>query len=419
MTNPRIYLGQLSCQLGGKIEFISEFCCEKRFEHYGSVVNSITATGSSNLKSQLVLEKCMQLSEHLFSYCSVCQDNSDRLLSYIHKLISSVQYVKQIAVVSDLSTEFGAWITICTLNHIKRMYPYIVVISILIKSPTPTFGVECFNSLCSLSTSLTCSNCTIIRGFSDSFLDINAHEGKGTANISLEEALLSMACDIWPTIHSNSGIMWPHGVCHFSGKVIDVRTSLHRAYTKIIAKRKGLKVSVEYHPLRSLAANLNAMHLAYVEQYPDVFASTASFSKGLKQVIVPSLNAVSMTFSSKSQELQLSSMEYSWRDIEVAFTNATPKTVWPFKGHDNSKNNSSAILSDSFNSSLLLHNISGLNRHQDNLDYKTAKQESGTATKNDNRLAAVVFLSPYGLQDVRTIHNKTRMLLATGAYTHL
>eukprot|EP01032_Pedospumella_encystans_P009028 gene9028-10662_t len=267
------------------------------------------------------------------------------------------------------------------------------IISVLVKPPMGcSRGLENMYSLLSTQHSLETAHAMLFRG-----MEICSNH---TSGVPQYNSVHNIACDLYPILCATDSItttatgynktitkhktstnssnsvytlqsyvdnslappdmqyhLWPLDVVRTNNKIIDTRSSLSVLLKKLLktSTATGANKSIYYNPLRSVAANVHALHLAYA----DMYSQNADIMNNLSWMGVTASNYALLTLPpitrtvpanvntiintlypansySRRKCMQFTSVLHTEHELNVAFTHATPGITWPYR--HNTKN---------------------------------------------------------------------------------
>jgi hypothetical protein len=265
-------------------------------------------------------------------------------------------------------------------------------------------------------------------------------------------------------LHNN----WPFNTCTHTDKIIDVRSSLYRILVK--KQKKKSKNTLDYNAIRAMCANIHSLHVSYSTLYPSFFEENIDLadSSNNTRVKVTSANYVDILINEKLIFINNNSVETAEqvnKDLLVSFKWATPNFRWTrnivqkslfckeiennslFNGNDklieNSISKNLVHKHLSINSTIKnpRRDLSTASSVASNKTFVSTTTSTTIATKsifdeninsnnkptlnnlininNEIKVSAVVFDACYGKMDLKFICNQCRILMTTGAYSHL
>ena len=404
---PVLCLGQSSRAIGLEIDKLNHILGGVCGPSSTYISDEIVA-GKSNDSNVFRMQKCAHILTEQTHYCAVCSQNSELLQEVVLRRLleskSSSSCANQICLISDNYTQFGAWSSSITMEYLQQETSYgknnhagmdLVnksassggIISVLVKPPMGcSRGLENMYSLLSTQHSLETAHATLFRG-----MEICSNH---TSGVPQYNSVHNIACDLYPFLCATDSIttaatgynnstanqkasannsnsvytlqsyvdnslappdiqyhLWPLDVVRTNNKIIDARSSLSVLFKKLLksSNAAGANKSTDYNPLRSVAANVHALHLAYMDMYSqnaDIMNNLSSMGVTASNYALLTLPPITRTVPanvntiintlyptnscSRKKCMQFTNVLHTEHELNVAFTHATPGITWPY-----------------------------------------------------------------------------------------
>jgi len=285
------------------------------------------ALSLSSLASSSVVYESSELAP---AYCWAASYNRgneiDYLVDHVFSILEQQDFVTSVDVISDGTQGLGAGLSSGLLQELRDLLPAHALRSTFISPLTPgkssTFndGVGALNLLLAAHYALVHADCVMLRSLNDAF-QLCAQDTGASGNTSLRDAHAVIAGDLLlftaPRCAQGWADPWPLVVCGSSprSKLVDVRSSLWKTQGASKAKH-----ATEHSPLRSMAANLHALHL------------TSPLPPQQQRQTVLTVSSAAMRLAvadAKEGRLRLGPSPCTQTDVAVALEWACPRVAWP------------------------------------------------------------------------------------------
>ena len=243
----------------------------------------------------------------MFAFPSKGSENVENVMNSLFKALERCDSPDSVNVVADLTSGVGSSFSSAVIMDLKDNFPQLQIRSIFTLPKEDTIqGIGALNAMMTVRTSLAFADCVMLRTLDDAMslaqeysqsptmqelneliaCDVLAAIGVKTVSydppfhydntddgISIKENAFQFTCNqsVEEIMENVTGVgsfyCWPNNVCSVKNKIFDVRSSFWKLRrTRSQSKsRTGLKsshTSAQYNPVRAMAMNLHALHLA-------------------------------------------------------------------------------------------------------------------------------------------------------------
>lgn len=473
-TNPVIYLGQSSVQIGIELDRLCKM--EKLCTPQGVYVDTRPLTGSATPAVDVMRVNM----PHLFAYPSENSKNVEDVVDMLFRALERCDHPNSVGVVADFCSGVGSSLGSALITEIKDSIPHLRLTSVLPLPPENTIqGIAALNGLLGVQASLLHADAVILRGLDDALSLVSESTSEKTPT-TLQEANMLIAADMYcalgpmtvdasaegegeadtstsaGSVFSGFGIStgmggcsdaglycWPSNVCSASNKLCDVRSSLWRLHLRnqhVSKKARGERgitgvissaKTENYSPLRAMAANMHALHTASAALGGGSKANDIAkvYSYAVNAAMLGSIHLeTSLSMSGHSRKMMnLSAGNASFVPSEVATLLhwACPETSFPADlGRHNYRDRVSGqtmvptkqrqMVGSSNRERPVNSSISVLDTTYQSV--ASSYHSSGTLAADASPLAALAFASPYALKSLSRIYEKGYTLFERRAY---
>jgi len=477
MSNPVLYLGQSSVQIGIEIDRLCRK--EKLCTQHGVHVDTRPLTG----KATPAVDVMQVNMPHLFAYPSENSRNVEDIVDMLFRALEKSDNPSSVGVVSDFCSGVGSSLGSALTTEIKDSIPHLRLTSVLLLPPENTIqGIGALNGLLGLEASLLYSDAVILRGLDDALHLVSESTSSNTPT-TLQEANMLIAADMYCALGpvsvdagatlvadaeaetnissnvfsgfnvnsvlgggSDAGLFcWPSNVCSASNKLCDVRSSLWRLHLRnqhVDKKAKGGGRGIpgvissakteNYNPLRAMAANMHALHTTSAALSGNFKGNGISpaYSYAVRSAMLGSIHletALSTPGQArKMMNIRAGSASFVPAEVATLLHWACPETTFP---EDLGKHSNRDRVSGQITLPQKQRLIVGTSNRSTNTCMSSSthtstfgaldvtNQATASAPTSDTpQLAALAFASPYALKSLSRIYDKGNTLFERRAY---
>lgn len=303
------------------------------------------------------LGKCSHFGVEYHADCSSCAVNcqsvEERLISLLHNP-KFVTLPERLVIIYDLCSKSGLTTLDHTISFVSSNFPHISIVAVMLKPYYSIYGIDVYYAIMALQLAVSMAAAVMIRGNEDSVDSSYKDEYVSYGQISLADSDHRIAADLWagfgPSDRMSPStsplfIQWPLDTCSMYNKIIDVRSSMYRSLEIQKATTTTTKRKVEYHSLRSMAANIRVLHNFYCSQYTHFLGNISAASKRATGATASSrastlyemgigaveTNYTAFTVGADKTFHFINSSERQTADVQIALKSAAPDLKWPFE----------------------------------------------------------------------------------------
>lgn len=219
--------------------------------------------------------------------CFVCGKNVVDLHDGMRRLAEQLDFMSTVTLVADVSSPFGHWAADQALDYVLDEFAPVCLHSVLLQ-PVACGGMDAYSSLLACSRLTEHSTTLMMRGADEFLFEDEVEVSRKTSGaarvLGLEDYYHWLACDLWTALRpqlsmqSRRYALWPHHVCSYPKRLVDVRSSLHKTLHVLSAQAKGRRTP-DLVPARIVSSSLHRLHLCYQQKYPDMLPSIADTAR--------------------------------------------------------------------------------------------------------------------------------------------
>ena len=192
MSNPVLYLGQSSVQIGIETD---RLCRQEKLLTAPSVFADSRACYGGSKTSIPVLDISMP---HLFAYPSGNSATVESIVSRLLRKMEACDNPSSVGIVADMCSGLGSSLSSAILAELKDLAPHLRLHSVFAMPPHDTVqGINVLNGVMTLQMSMEYADSVIVRGFDDAMDLVSEHKQQSSAPASLQESHAAIAADLY------------------------------------------------------------------------------------------------------------------------------------------------------------------------------------------------------------------------------